>query len=180
MELLKAIFSRKSVRQFSDRTISQEDLHTILAAGMSGPSCVNARDWAFVVVRDKERLAKMAQANGDPARPLLGADTGILICADLERAFSPARDYWIVDGAIAGQNMLLAAQALGIGGVWLGTWPQMDRVQRQTELFQLPKSLVPHSILALGYPVREQASADREARWEPDRVHWEEYGNHSL
>lgn len=62
METLEAIFTRKSVRSYSDRHISQDDLHTILLAGMSGPSCVNARDWSFIVVRDKNTLARMVQA----------------------------------------------------------------------------------------------------------------------
>ena len=56
-----------------------------------------------------------------PAGPLRGADVGILICGDLERAFPRAQEYWAIDGAIAGQNMTLAAKALGIGSVRLGT-----------------------------------------------------------
>jgi nitroreductase len=70
----------------------------------------------------------------------------------MDRAFKPAPDYWIIDGAIAAQNMILAAHALGIGSVWLGTYPQMQRVKGQIELFDLPKSIIPHSIIAFGYP----------------------------
>ena len=77
MEAIEAIFTRKSVRRYADRHISQENLHTILLAGMSGPSCVNARDWSFVVVRDKDTLAQMAQANGAPAK-LLGLPSHIV------------------------------------------------------------------------------------------------------
>ena len=160
--------------------ISDEDLHAILLAGMSGPSCVNARDWSFLVVRDKEMLSRMAEANGNPAKPLLGADAGILICGDLNRAFARAPEYWVIDGSIAAQNMTLAARALGIGSVWLGTWPQMDRVKKQSELFRLPEHIVPHSILALGYPEEAEKSEDigadcAEAKWEADRVHLEKW-----
>lgn len=124
MDAIQNIMSRISVRQYSDREISDEALRTILEAGMSGPSCVNARDWSFIVVRDPETLNKMADANGRPAQPLRSAKVGILVCGDLERAFQGAPDYWVVDGSIAAQNMILAANALGIGSVWLGTWPQ--------------------------------------------------------
>ena len=174
MDKLGPIFSRRSVREYTGRPISDEDLHTILAAGMSGPSCVNARDWSFVVVRDREMLNKMADANGRPADPLRHADVGILICGDLGRAFPRAPEYWVIDGAIAGQNMTLAAQALGIGSVWLGTWPQMDRVEKQRLLFGLPESVVPHSILAFGYPAEDGEPEPRES-YEESQVHFEKW-----
>lgn len=151
MDSIQNILTRRSIRTFEDRSISPEDMHVILTAAMSGPSCVNARDWQFIVVEKKETLSRMADANGPYAAMLKKAAAGILICGDLERAFPPARDYWVIDGAIAGQNITLAARALGIGSVWLGTWPQMDRVERQMELFGLPETVIPHSIIALGY-----------------------------
>ena len=79
----------------------------------------------------------------------------------------------MVDGSIAAQNMILAANAMGIGSVWLGTWPQMDRVKAQAELFGLPKTQVPHSIIAFGYPKEE--STKEKLIWEDDRVHYEKW-----
>jgi nitroreductase len=132
--------------------VSKEDIDIILKAGMSAPSCVNARDWSFIVVTDEEMLAKMADANGRPAEPLRHAAFAVLVCGDLERAFSKAPEYWIIDASIAAENMILAATDIGIGSVWLGTYPQMERVNRQKELFGLPKTIEPHSIIAFGYP----------------------------
>jgi nitroreductase len=152
MDAIENILTRRSVRNYTDRHISDKDLTTILKAGMSGPTCANTRQWTFIVVRDRKTLEKMAAANGRPADPLKKANVGILVCGDLERAFKPAPDYWIIDGAIAAQNMVLAAHALGIGTIWLGTYPQMERVKGQVELFNLPKSAIPHSIIAFGYP----------------------------
>lgn len=174
METLDAILTRRSTRQFTDRPLEEDTLRRILEAAMSGPSCVNARDWAFVVVTDREMLQKMAQVNGAPARPLAQAAAGILVCGDLERAFPRAKDYWIIDGAIAAQNIGLAAQALGVGSVWLGTWPQMDRVEAQQKLFGLPETIVPHSIIALGYPEAD-LTAPRKSRYEDDRVHFNQW-----
>lgn len=174
MDALEAIFTRRSVRKFTDKPIEEEKLRQILEAAMSGPSCVNARDWAFVVVTEKEKLRQMAQANGRPAQPLKEAAAGILVCGDLQRAFGPAPEYWVIDGAIAAQNICLSARAVGIGSVWLGTWPQMDRVENQRRLFDLPETVTPHSIIALGYPAGESA-APRESRYEEDRVHWEKW-----
>ncbi len=156
MEALDCIFNRRSIRKFTDEKISDEALKTIIKAGHVGASCANTRDWKFIVVRNKELLNKMADANGAPATPLRNADVGILVCGDLSRSFPPANDYWIIDGAIAAQNMCLAAEAQGIGSVWLGTYPQEDRVEKQKALFDLPDDVVPHSIIAFGYPQENQ------------------------
>lgn len=67
MNTLDAILTRRSCREFTDKPIKSETLHQLLEAAMSGPSCVNARDWSFVVVTDPEKLAQMADANGRPA-----------------------------------------------------------------------------------------------------------------
>ena len=109
MDALEAIFTRRSVRKFTNKPIEEEKLRQILEAAMSGPSCVNARDWAFVVITEKEKLRQMAQANGRPAQPLKEAAAGILVCGDLQRAFGPAPEYWVIDGAIAAQNICLSA-----------------------------------------------------------------------
>ena len=127
-----------------------------------------------MVVTDPEKLAQMADANGRPAEPLRHAAAGILVCSDLDRAFRLAKDYWVIDGAIAPQNICLAAQELGLGAVWLGTWPQMDRVDAQKKLFGLPEIIVPHSIIALGYPEAD-LTAHRKSRYEDDQVHFNQW-----
>lgn len=173
MDAIETIMTRRSIRKYTAQPISDDDIKKILRAGMSGPSCVNARDWSFIVVKDRKRLEEMAEANGRPADPLRQATVGILICGDLERAFQSAKDYWVIDGAIAAQNMILCAHALGIGSVWLGTWPEMDRVRRQTALFNLPDYIVPHSVLAFGYPA--EAVRPRQEVYDVSRVHLENW-----
>ena len=174
MNTLDAILTRRSTRQFTNQPIAPETLHQILEAAMSGPCCVNARDWSFLVVTERETLLNMAEANGRPADPLKHAAAGILVCGDLRRAFPPAKDYWVIDGAIAAQNICLSAHELGIGSVWLGTWPQMDRVEHQRALFQLPDTVIPHSVIALGYPATD-LTAPRPNRYEEARVHREKW-----
>lgn len=173
MDALECIRSRISVRRFSDREISDEVLHAILEAGMSGPTAVNARPWSFIVVRDPETLNAMADGNGRAAQPLRGAKLGILVLGDLERAYKNAPDYWVVDGSIAAQNMILAAHAMGVGSVWLGTWPQQEKIAAQAALFNLPETQVPHSIIAFGYP--EAPDDKQKLLYEEDRVHFERW-----
>ena len=82
MNIIDGIFSRRSVRKFTSQPVSDNDLHTILAAGMSGPSAVNARPWSFIVVRERDRLCQMADGNGSAAQPLKGAALGIMVLGD--------------------------------------------------------------------------------------------------
>ncbi len=174
METLHALFTRKSTRKFAALPVEDEVLRTVLRAGMSGPSAVNRRPWSFVVVKDKETLCRMADVNGRAANPLREAAAGILICGDTSRAYESAPDYWTVDAAIAVQNMTLAAHDLGLGSVWLGTWPQEFKVDGQKELFSLPEHILPHSILAIGYPAEPLPTEERDL-YEPDRVHFEKW-----
>ena len=79
----------------------------------------------------------------------------------------------MADALIAQEAEILAANALGIGSVWLGTWPQPDRVKAQAELFGLPETQIPHSIIAFGYPKEE--GRKEKLIWEEDRVHYEKW-----
>ena len=174
MKTLECIYTRKSVRKYKDKEISDDVIHELLKAAMSVPSCTNARDWSFIVVKDKETLNKMADANGAPAKPLKGASLGILVCGDLDKAFKGAKDYWIIDASICCTNISLAAHELGLGCVWLGTWPQKERVEAQRELFNLPEHIIPHSIMALGYPLDNEVFKERDL-YDESCVHKEKW-----
>ena len=117
----------------------------------------------------------MADANGKYANPLRSAALGVLICGDYEKAFNFAKDYWVIDGAIAGENMIIAATELGIGSVWLGTWPQEDRVEAQKKLFNLPDSQIPHSIIVFGYPKNPDDLKDERKEFDMSAVHYNKW-----
>lgn len=170
MEAINAIMSRVSTRRFTGQPIPGDVLHTILEAGMSGPSAVNVRPWSFIVMQEQDMLRRMADGNGRAAEPLRGAALGVLVCGDLSRAYPAAPDYWVIDASIACQNMLLAAHALGVGSVWLGTWPQQEKIAVQRALFGLPEHIVPHSIIAFGYP--DGPMKVQPERYEESQVHF--------
>ncbi len=173
MNTIETIMTRTSIREFKQEEVPEEMIRKILSAGMAGPSCADVRDWSFIVVKNRDTLAKMAEANGPYAGPLKNAAFAVLVLGDLTRAFEPAPDYWVVDGSIAGQNMVLAARDLGIGSVWLGTWPEMERVEGQKEIFGLPDTQVPHSVIAFGFP--DETPAVSHPDWEEGRVHYEKW-----
>ena len=173
--MIEIIKNRKSVRKFTDQRISDEDLHTILEAAMSGPTACNARPWSFIVIRDKEMLEKTADANSQYSKPFKQANVGILICGDLDRAVKLAPEFWVIDGSIAIQNMILAAESLGIGSLWIGSWPVESYMNNLKELFNLPDTIVPHSLLALGYSNDEVSKNKTKKIYEEDRVHFEKW-----
>ncbi len=178
MSTLETIMNRRSIRRYNGQRADCETIHTVLSAGMAAPTAVNARDWSFIVADNPQILNKMADANGRPAEPLRGAAFGILICGDLSRSYEKAKDYWVVDASLAAENMTLAAHALGLGSVMLGTWPQAERVEKQQKLFSLPEDVVPLMIIAFGWPADpaelESPRPDR-LTYEPDRVHFNKW-----
>ena len=91
MDTMQNILTRRSVRKFADKPIEPDKLHTILEAAMSGPCAVNAREWAFIVVTDREKLAQMAEANGRVSRMLNQAAAAILSAATSTALFRPRR-----------------------------------------------------------------------------------------
>lgn len=176
MNVLHALMSRISTRTFTDEPISKEKLDILLSAAMAGPTAKNQRDWAFLVVENKKKLQQMAEANGKYAGPLKNAAMGIMICGDISRQTRSRDPYWIVDCAIAAQNIILAATELGIGSVWLGTYPNMERVRNQQQLFALPEEIIPHTIIALGYPDDEAIrKGSYKKLFEPQQVHYERW-----
>jgi nitroreductase len=74
-----------------------------------------------------------------------------------------------VDCAAATQNILLAAQALGLGAVWLGVYPRQERQGAIREIFDLPSHIQPFSLISIGYPAEEKGIPER---FKQDRIRW--------
>ena len=148
MECLEAIFTRRSIRKYIDKTIEDEKVENILKAGMYAPSAVNKQSWEFIVVRKKETFTKITQVH-ENAQMIANANLGIVVC--INKDLQHADGYGIQDCTAAIQNMLLAAHAQGIGGVWLGVYPRTKRVKAISKLFNLPKHIQPLAVLSFGY-----------------------------
>ena len=174
MNTFETIMSRKSVRKFTDEAISDSDLNAMLEAAMAGPSAANARPFEFLVVRDKEMLAQMAEKTSKYSGPLKNAALGIVVLVNKNRMFPDAPGYAAVDTSIATENMILAAWSMGIGSVWLGVWPSQSNIDALTELLNLPADIEPQHLIAFGYPEDPMPNA-REGRFEENRIHYEKW-----
>jgi nitroreductase len=165
MDVMQAILTRRSIRQYQDQIIPEEMVKDLLRAAMSAPSAGDQRPWHFVVIDDRETLKAITQVHPH-AQMLLTAPLAILICAD--QCLEKHQGYWVQDCSAATENLLLAAHADGLGAVWLGIHPRLDRENGIRELLKLPEQVLPLSLVAIGYPAENKPSEDRFMR---ERVH---------
>jgi nitroreductase len=144
--------NRRSVRKFTTREVEQEKIDAILEAALRSPSGRGARPWAFVVVRDKETLAKLSVSKPVGAAFLKDASVGIVICGD------PSTSHlWIEDCAIAAVSMQYAAHSIGLGTCWAQMRGNNYNENQSSKdfiagLLGLPDNLDVECIVAIGYP----------------------------
>lgn len=166
--ILNNIFNRKSVREFTDEKVSHDDLETIIKAAMSAPSALNLQPWEFIVFDEEETLEFMTDLH-EYSGMFKSATAGILVCGNMEKTIRDYEELWIQDCSASTQNILLAIEALNLGGVWLGIYPIKERCQKLTDYFSLPENIMPFSVIALGHPTKNVESKDK---YDPKKVHW--------
>lgn len=168
---LNNIFERRSVRIYAPGTVADVQVQQLLEAAMAAPSAMGKDPWRFVVVRDVKVLEALAQwLPGGKMLPT--AAVAIVVSGDMNAAFDRNIGYLIQDCSAATQNLLLAANALGLGACWVGCYPADSAIKGVRSIVRLPDSFVPVSVVALGVPgeelpARTRYSADsvREGGW---------------
>jgi nitroreductase len=168
---LDFIFKRRSIRVYKPGVIPQETLEALLKAAMAAPSACAKDPWHFVVVQKPETLSRLASAlpNG---QMLPSAAAGIVVCGDLQEAHDHQVSYMLQDCAAAIENLLLAANALGLGACWLGIHPRPDRIQKVTAILGLPSQVLPVCCVALGWPGETK---EARTRYQSSHVHTEKW-----
>ncbi|AUS96697.1 nitroreductase family protein [Clostridium thermosuccinogenes] len=162
---MQAIFNRRSIRKYTDKKVPEEMIEQILRAGMAAPSAGNSQPWHFIVVDDRNILNEITKVH--PYSKMLNeASHAIIVCGD--RSLQKYEGYWVQDCSAAMENMLIMAQDIGLGAVWLGVYPNEERVKAISEIFGLPENVTPLSIMSLGYPAETKEPANR---FNPSRVH---------
>ena len=169
MNTLETINKRRSIRKFTDKALSQQQIETLLKAAMLAPTARNAQEWDFIVVRDRAVLNKLAKAH-PYAQMLSTADCAIIVCGNTHR--ETAAGYWPGDCGAASQNILLAATDMGLGSVWLGVYPTPERMNAVGAVIGLPEHVKPFNIIALGDPDEKKEDVDR---FDPAKVHYEKW-----
>lgn len=160
---LRLLHERASCRSFSDRKIEPEVLHGILEAGIHAPTGGNLQPYSIIKIEDQDTKRKLADMC---IQDFIGsAPIDLLFCIDWHRlrrwaelemapfsATNSFRHFWISfqDTIIAAQNICTAADACGLGSVYIGTI--VDYFREMRVMFQLPDGVFPVVLLCLGYP----------------------------
>jgi len=166
MDAIEAIKKRRSVREYKDKTISKEILQNLVDAARFAPTARNVQPWEFVVITHPDTLKKIG-ALAENGRFMAQAKACIAVfCADTK--------YYLEDGCAATQNLLVSATALGIGSCWVAgdKKPYCNQV---SNLLNVPASFKLVSLIALGYPEKEESFRVVDKRSLGEVIHWEKF-----
>lgn len=161
------LLRRHSIRRYTTEEISAEDVKTILEAALLAPSSKSVRPWQFILVEDKNVLARLAECKAAGTRPIASCPLAIVVCASPERT-----DMYLEDMSIAAAYMQLQATALGLGACWIQVRnrftadgePAEDIVR---ETLGIAADMIVECIVTVGHPDEERRPVD------PAKLLWE-------
>lgn len=154
--MMDVIVNRRSIRVFDSTPVPEETAVQLLRAGFHANSAHHLRPWHFVLVDDPVLLQALRTTHANMSM-LKTAPMAIIVCADAEQ--SP--DFWPDDCAAATENILIAAQSMGLGSFWCAIYPRIERMESVGRLLGLPESIKPYSIIAIGTPAEEKKHIER-------------------
>ncbi len=161
--VLETLFKRKSIRKFKPKRVSQKTINQIVEAAQRAPTACGMQTYSFTFISDQQIRKKIFKAIGEQ-KCMKEAPVWIVICADLARQlqlfkilgiktrFGPLSMLLpsVIDAALAAENMVITADALGLGSVFIGSvW---DNLKEIAEILKLPKKVLPIVLICLGYP----------------------------
>lgn len=176
MDILK---NRRSIRNYQDKSVTDEQLTTVLEAVQWSPSWANTQVWEIIVVKDqsvKEKL-QAAMGKGNPAtKAIVSAPVVLALCGKLKSSgyykdvvTTKLGDWYMYDLGIATQSLCLAAHSLGLGTVIVGLFDQ----DKAAEILKLPEGYELVSLIPLGYPGKDSPAPKR--REISDFTHYDEF-----
>jgi nitroreductase len=170
-DTFSVIHARKSVRKFTGAPVSKADLDKIIKAGMAAPTAVNMQPWSFVAITERKILDDLSE--GLPhAKMLTKAGAAIIVCTEPDKAYEKSKDLAIIDASLAGENILLAIEALGLGGVWTAAYPYEDGMKHVRTVLNIPPEVIPLNVIAIGVPAGRDKPKDK---YRKGKIHWERW-----
>jgi len=173
LDVFEAIKERRSVRAYADEKVSDKDVERLIEAARWAPSAGNIQPWEFVVVKDMETKRKLSEAALNQTF-IETAPIVIVVCADLNRSSMGyggrgVHLYSIQDTAAATENILLAAQELGLATCWVGAFHENE----VAKVMKAPRNLRPVAIVTVGRPDERPVAPQK--RSVKEIVHYETF-----
>ncbi len=162
---MNPIFTRVSTREFLDKQISDEQITLLLKAAMQAPSARNGQPWEFYVVTNKDVRANIA--NASPFGKMCEFAPLVIVPCFRKETISPL--FHDIDLAASVENILLEAETLGLGAVWVGVSPIEERINSIREILSIPSSLVPFCLIPIGYKAKTK---EQTSRFDESRIHY--------
>lgn len=175
MDVLLAIRNRRSCREYLQRPLEYDKITAVIEAGHYAPSAGNLQDWKYILVTDKHMRETVAEHCMEQ-HWMAHAPAMIIVCSNEERTeqhygLRGKRLYSIQSCAAAVENMLLCAEALGIGACWVGAFDE----EQLRDLFNIPQTARPQAIITLGYKATQPTP--KELTSMDSCVYFGSYGN---
>ena len=166
MDVITAIKTRRSIRQFKAKPITKECLRDLIDAARFAPTARAVQPWEFIIITNKDTLKKIGEL-AENGRFVSGASSCIAV-------FSNDTKYYLEDCCAATENILLAATAGGIASCWVAG-DKKPYCQTISALLDVPGSFKLVSLIALGYPESEKEFKVADKRSIDELIHWERY-----
>ena len=185
-EVMKLMENHRSVRSYTDQEIAGELLTSILKVSQSASTSSNLQAYSIIVLRDKEKKSKLAELCGNQ-RYIEDCPVFLVFCGDLSRIDYCGEKYGrkanldhteaflmtSIDAALIAQNVLLAAESEGLGGVFIGGI--RNNSQEVSDLLKLPDLVYPVFGMCIGYPDHSKLPGTKPRLPLEAIVHEEEY-----
>lgn len=170
--VLENIFARKSVRAYTEQAVNREQLDTLARTAMAAPTGMGKEPWLIVLIDERAILDSLSAALPN-ASMLANAGAALVVCGDTLKAPMDVHPYyWVQDCSAASENVLLAAESMGLGAVWTGVWPRPARLETVIRILDLPAHIIPLNIIAIGYPLGEETAKDK---YKPENIRWNKF-----
>ncbi|HIU63613.1 MAG TPA: nitroreductase family protein [Candidatus Avacidaminococcus intestinavium] len=186
MKLKTAIYTRRSVRVYTDEKVSTELLKQLIDAAIQAPSAMNKQPWAFGVIQDKALLQRLSDEAKEhllaliPEKPYLETYKPIFTNPDFNIFYNATTLLTVLakpegpnpscDATIAAQNIMLTAHSLGLGSCWIGFAQIILNTPAIKKELAIPADYLVVAPLIIGYPAKELGPIKKH---EPEMLFWQ-------
>lgn len=163
--VLNAILARRSIRKFQEnKLVEKEKIEQLLKAAMAAPSACNIQPWEFIVIQNDEMIDKIKRLTENNGQ--YNVNTIIAICGNNKHI--PWKDHGILDCGAAMENMMILAQAIGLGTVVIGGFNK----EKTKEYLDIVEDVEPICLVYVGYPDEKKKAR---TKYIEEAIHWEKF-----